>query len=291
MKRDIKNNPALADYLNKKSGIADQNPVRAVYEIHPVAEKFPVIPASEYAELKESIRKFGQFDPIVIADGKILDGRHRYRICCELGLEPIVVDFTQRKDKATENLSIADFIFDANAKRRHLTDGQRAAIAAEFANMRSGERTDLEPSDNRLKVSQQEAADRLKVSRKSVSRAKQVKEADAATFAELKAGEVSLNAAVAKVKKKEKPAVKKAVDVVPADSVEQRNQLWIDSCAKAREAIEELISMQEAYESEYEEMSRSQQDSARGQILNALCCLELDSALYTIEDAEQTEAP
>ena len=97
-------------------------------------------------------------------------------------------------------LTPEEFIFDTNMKRRHLTESQRAAIAAEFANMRQGERTDLEPSDNCPKVSQQKAGELLKVSSKSVSRAKKVKEKDPGTFAKVKSGDVSLNAAVAAIK-------------------------------------------------------------------------------------------
>jgi hypothetical protein len=164
------------------------------FTIHPVALKFPSLPEEERAELKESIRKFGQFDPIIVDPdtNQILDGRNRLEICQELGVKPKIARFDHLKDR----VSPEEYIFDVNMKRRHLTTSQRAAIAAEFANMRQGTRTDLEPSDNCPEVSLEKASELLKVSRKSVSRAKKVKEEDPDTFAKVKSGGVSLNSAV-----------------------------------------------------------------------------------------------
>ena len=53
-------------------------------------------------------------------------------------------------------------------KRRHLSESQRAMVAATLANMRQGERTDLEPSENLPKVSQAQAAELLHVSERGV---------------------------------------------------------------------------------------------------------------------------
>ncbi len=60
--------------------------------------------------------------------------------------------------------------------RRHLNESQRAMVAAKLANMPSGERTDLEPSANLLKVSQSSAAEKLSVSTRSVTDAVKVRE-------------------------------------------------------------------------------------------------------------------
>lgn len=53
-------------------------------------------------------------------------------------------------------------------ERRHLNETQRAGVAAKLANMRQGERTDLEPSANLPKVSQSEAADLLNVGERTI---------------------------------------------------------------------------------------------------------------------------
>src|SRR5262249_34703483 len=64
-----------------------------------------------------------QRETIKLLDGKILDGRNRYRVCLELGIEPRTEDLPP----ATDPL---DYVLDVNLHRRHLTDVQRAFVAA-----------------------------------------------------------------------------------------------------------------------------------------------------------------
>lgn len=59
-----------------------------------------------------------------------------------------------------------------NLHRRHLDDGQRSMVAAKVANMRQGERTDLSPIGE--KISQEQAAAMLNVSKRNVERAAKV---------------------------------------------------------------------------------------------------------------------
>src|SRR4051812_1988319 len=68
-------------------GAAENSP-QPRYEIHEVALLFPVMSDAEYAALRESIRAIGLTDPIWTWQGKIIDGRHRLRVCIELGIEP-----------------------------------------------------------------------------------------------------------------------------------------------------------------------------------------------------------
>jgi hypothetical protein len=60
--------------------------------------------------------------------------------------------------------------------RRHLTPGQRAMIAAAIANMKSGNRTDLELSETSHEVSREEAAKQLGTTPKAISQARVIKE-------------------------------------------------------------------------------------------------------------------
>ena len=57
---------------------------------------------------------------------------------------------------------------------RHLSETQRAVVASRLANMKSGERTDLEPSANLRKVSQSKAAEMLNVGDRTVQTVKAV---------------------------------------------------------------------------------------------------------------------
>src|SRR5260221_3374840 len=100
---------------------------------HPAAEKFPKLAPADYAALKESIRRNGQFEPIALdASGQILDGRHRWQICQELGITPRTIQFSELSAKSPDTLSEERFILDNNLQRRHLTATQRATLALEF---------------------------------------------------------------------------------------------------------------------------------------------------------------
>jgi hypothetical protein len=92
---------------------------------HKVAELFPLMEGEAYDLLKADIAAHGQREPIWTLDGKIIDGRNRYRACKALGIEP----------KAQEwdgNGSLVEFVVSLNLHRRHLDSGQRAAVAVEM---------------------------------------------------------------------------------------------------------------------------------------------------------------
>ena len=86
--------------------------------IHPSAKLLPLMDAQRFAELVESIRDHGQQEEIVLLDGKILDGRNRYKACVKLGIAPKTREAA--KDSNTYELS-----WILNGARRDLTDSQR----------------------------------------------------------------------------------------------------------------------------------------------------------------------
>jgi N6-adenosine-specific RNA methylase IME4 len=131
---------------------------------HPFADLLPPMTEAEYVELRESIRANGQREPITLYRGLILDGRNRARACGEIRRKVATKPF-----KGTDAEALA-YVLDLNVKRRHLTEGQKAMLAVEIANMRQGERTDLASQEARL-ISQVDAARRVGVSRSSVQRA------------------------------------------------------------------------------------------------------------------------
>jgi protein gp37 len=102
--------------------------VQPELETHPLALLFPELPPEEFAELVESIRAEGLRHPIALFEGKILDGRHRYRACQEAGVEP-------RFEDATGQDAVAIVVAE-NLRRRHLTEGQRAALVLRLVTMR-----------------------------------------------------------------------------------------------------------------------------------------------------------
>src|SRR5262249_12201740 len=91
------------------------------YDFHPAAACFPLQTADAFAHLLQSMRQHGYdpLHPLVLCEGLILDRRHRYRACQELGLEPTVTTYTGNPyEKAWRD----------NGARRDLAAGQKAAI-------------------------------------------------------------------------------------------------------------------------------------------------------------------
>lgn len=101
-----------------------------VYNPHPLANIFPLMAADEYVALKSDIRQYGLREAIWILDGQILDGRNRFKACQEVGVTPILKEY--------EGDDPAAFVVSLNLKRRHLSESQRAMVAAKLANMPRG---------------------------------------------------------------------------------------------------------------------------------------------------------
>jgi ParB-like chromosome segregation protein Spo0J len=76
-----------------------------------------------FAGLKADIEANGLREPIWVFDSKIIDGRNRYRVCQELGIEP---DFREWDGEG----DLLAFVVSLNLHRRHLDTSQRAMIAA-----------------------------------------------------------------------------------------------------------------------------------------------------------------
>jgi N6-adenosine-specific RNA methylase IME4 len=93
-------------------------------EFHEVARIFPMMGDEDYNALKLDIVDNGLLEPILTYQGKILDGRNRYRACVELGIEP-------KFQSWDGNGSPIQFVVSLNLKRRHLSSSQKAMIALE----------------------------------------------------------------------------------------------------------------------------------------------------------------
>src|ERR1700736_5930629 len=92
-------------------------------QLHPLCELFPPMSQSELQALAEDMRNRGQLEPIIVCNGKILDGRNRYRACEIAGVEPFTIEFSPTgADRTPEQ-----YILSQNVLRRHMTQGQKAA--------------------------------------------------------------------------------------------------------------------------------------------------------------------
>ena len=162
-----------------------------VYGFHPFADLFPTLDEKALAELAQDIRDQSQREPIFLWQGKIIDGRNRYRACKLAGIEPV---FKHIEFPGGEAEALA-YVVSKNLKRRHLFFQQRVEIAGKIANMRQGERTDVQPSAPVPKVSQAEAAKMLDVSERSVRNAKAVIDLSPELWDDVRAGKMGLREA------------------------------------------------------------------------------------------------
>src|SRR3990172_9106480 len=68
------------------------------YEAHPAAALFPVLGEDELQKLADDIRANGLLEPIVLYEGKVLDGRNRLDACKRAGVEPKFVMLVPYKE-------------------------------------------------------------------------------------------------------------------------------------------------------------------------------------------------
>jgi transposase len=90
-----------------------------MYENHPYADVWPSLEGADFAALVVDIQANGQRLPIILHDNKILDGRNRYRVCLQLGIEPKVQTYTGSDEEAKA------LVRSLNEHRRHLTHAQK----------------------------------------------------------------------------------------------------------------------------------------------------------------------
>jgi len=96
-------------------------------DLHEYAKLFPVATNEELREMADDIKQRGLINPIVLLEGKILDGRNRFMACNLANVEP---EFTEY----TGNDPLHDVV-SWNLHRRHLSTSQKAALAAEIEPM------------------------------------------------------------------------------------------------------------------------------------------------------------
>lgn len=159
----------------------------AELQYHPLANIFPLMEGQELDALVEDIREHGLREPIIITpDRTILDGRNRYRACLLSGAEPRC-HITNIPESEW-----ASYVVSLNLKRRHLTESQRATVAARLETMKHGR----PGKDANLHLSRADAAEMLNVSPRTVATAKKVIEDGAEELVEaVERGDVAVSAA------------------------------------------------------------------------------------------------
>lgn len=209
------------------------------FQIHPWAEKFPLIEGEEFDALVADIKRNGLREPIILNHDRtvLIDGRNRLRACEVALADPIFEMLPARYDEQM----IVDLILSKNVHRRHMTTGQLAMIGldyeAEFAieaktrqreaggNKFSDQAKSLvadlrqavsEPeSPVRERKSSEQAGKKVGISGRAISQGKAIKR-DAPDLAEKVAnGQETLDAAYKEARRRAKTAPKPAPDPAP----------------------------------------------------------------------------
>jgi DNA modification methylase/ParB-like chromosome segregation protein Spo0J len=197
-------------------------------EIHPFANIFPDMSEREFSALRDDIKDHGQREPILTYQGKIVDGRHRFKACRELGIEPTTCE-------CHENGSIVSLVVSLNLHRRHLTTSQVNAIGADVEELYQKEakerqraaggdrinensshkgrprkeltsRPVVANSPQVMPKAREQAAKAVGGSARRISDAKMIKKAAPKLHEEVKAGKKTLNQALREVNRTEKTA-------------------------------------------------------------------------------------
>ena len=153
------------------------------YPAHPLADMFPMIPEAERKLLADDIVTFGQRDPIILLDGMVLDGRNRQWACGFAEIEPIYEQYAGDDP--------LNYVLSKNLHRRHLTESQRALIAAAIVDWERGVNQKTAGPAN---LQTRRAAEKLSISERAVYSAKRIHEKGAPELLDaIRAGKVTIH--------------------------------------------------------------------------------------------------
>jgi len=215
--------------------------MKTKFKVHPAAEIFPMLTGDELQRLADDIKANGLRSPITLYDDMILDGRNRLAACEMAGVDPDFDDY--------EGDSPVSFVISANIHRRHLGDSQRAMVSADIEPMfavEAKERMREGGGDKRAGMvnlpyplsqppARDQAAALLNVSGKLVSDAKAIKRDNPDAARRIRAGEMTVNAAMKELKAKNSQLVlenaSKAISKEKEQSLTKVCRIEVCSCS------------------------------------------------------------
>jgi N6-adenosine-specific RNA methylase IME4 len=152
---------------------------------HPLANIFPLLEGAEFEEFVADIHAHGVREPVWLFEEKILDGRNRYRAAAVSG-----VPCPMRPYEGDDPIG---FVVSLNLKRRHLSESQRAMVAARLATLAHGQHQSGQLAGL---PTQAKAAALLNVGERSVRRAADVRDHGAPELQHaVERGDISVSAA------------------------------------------------------------------------------------------------
>jgi hypothetical protein len=164
-------------------------------EYHEVCSIFPPMTPEEYQALVQDIKANGLIESIKTWRGKVIDGRSRLQACQELGIKP---RFQEWDGKG----SLLQYVIGLNVHRRHLTAGQKAALAVNLLPLLEDEAKNRErlgrekfPHPEELARARDKAAELVGVNPHYVSDFKRIKEDSPYVAEQITRGELTISEA------------------------------------------------------------------------------------------------
>lgn len=115
-------------YLQSSATIEQCLKAFGINGLHPAADLFPMIADEDFSGLCESVAAHGLEQKIVLThDNRLLDGRNRLKACFLTGKTP---SFERKSEQHSDDY--VELALRLNLERRHLTAGQRAALAVDI---------------------------------------------------------------------------------------------------------------------------------------------------------------
>ena len=236
---------------------------------HPAAALFPLmdVDGAEFGELVRDLQEHGLLQPIVLHEGQVLDGRNRLRACRHAGVEPRYVAWTGESPTA--------YVLSLNLHRRHLTDGQKAMIAADALPLFEAEARERQREAGRETAARKQEPGQLEanlpqaarpapkardrapqardraaaatgVSGRTVQAAKAVKEKAPDLAERVHAGAMSLHAAERQVKRREAEELQATLDLIDPEGAVRQQQAglvaaWSTAQARLSRSITDVM--------------------------------------------------
>lgn len=227
------------------------------YLRHPLSAAFPSMETEAFEELKADIRKHGVKEKIVLYEGMIMDGWHRYVALCQLQMPlPPMLDFEGNDPVAT--------VMSKNLHRRNMDNAQRAYSIALLSEWQKGKPVPPAPRESAASVavavaekpmSRKAAAVLAGVDEKTMTRAR--------TVVKLGTPEVKQAVVDGKMGVTEAARISKLPPEVQLAAVEQsKDSKWVKGTNKSGKPrvlkleYDELLGRYDALVVEYEAVSK-----------------------------------
>lgn len=250
---------------------------------HPLSAAFPAMADADFEALCESVEKIGVINPIVIFDGMVIDGWHRYRAANIFGKECPAIELAPDADPR-------EFVIAQNKARRNCTSSQLAFAVVKVyewkphggAEYRSATVADRATES----VSSAEISQKNGISSRQIERAKKVdRDASQEVKDAVNRGELSLARAVevSKLAPEDqvnaihaKPEPKPKVQDDHQSEITALNELVAELQQSVKDLIDDNNSMARVFESneqvaaamaevkKYKEMNRILEERVRG---------------------------